>query len=382
MSLRCRRVAETGAGMPGGMGLNRSDRSGIGRGARGLRWIGLLLAAALFAGGCQDAGDCPPAGTVEFVCGPVNAEDLVQVPDTDWIIASGMASGAGFYLIDPASGEYSALEAGVAHDAERYPDCDSPPPPAEFESHGLHIRAAASGGATLSVVGHGAREAIEIFQVDTAGARPALNWTGCVPMPDGLAANSVASFADGSLVATVLMMPGATFADSVAKRPTGAVFAWWSGDAGFMQLAGSELPGNNGIEVAPDGGTLYVVSSGYQTVVAFSNSNPVRFLGATAQLPITPDNLHFGPDGRLITAGMKNDVPECGGPPGPEHDLERLASCPRGTIAIAIDPATLAHEVLTETQALAEFSNATMALPVGERYWFGTFRGDRIANSP
>ena len=50
------------------------------------------------------------------------------------------------------------------------------------------------------------------------GAKPALTWKGCVPMPEGLAANSVASFADGGLVATVLLMPGKTFADSVAKQ--------------------------------------------------------------------------------------------------------------------------------------------------------------------
>jgi hypothetical protein len=69
--------------------------------------------------------------------------------------------------------------------------------------------------------------------------------------------------------------------------------------------------------------------------VAFSNTNPVRQLRTTVQLPITPDNVHMGPDGRLLTAGMTNDMPECGGPPGPEHSLERLAFCPRGTIAIA-----------------------------------------------
>ena len=28
-----------------------------------------------------------------FVCGPRSAEDLVQVPGTKWIIASGMAAG-------------------------------------------------------------------------------------------------------------------------------------------------------------------------------------------------------------------------------------------------------------------------------------------------
>ena len=46
------------------------------------------------------AQDCSPSGGIEFVCGPKNAEDLVRVPSTPWIVASGMAAGAGFYLID------------------------------------------------------------------------------------------------------------------------------------------------------------------------------------------------------------------------------------------------------------------------------------------
>jgi hypothetical protein len=342
----------------------------------------LISLAFALAAACQSGGDCPSAGEVDFVCGPTNAEDLVHMPDTDWIVASGMADGSAFYLIDAASGDWSPLEPGSAHDAATFPDCAAPPPLSELESHGLNLRPTGDGRARLYAVGHGAREAIEVYALDASGSTPAFDWIGCVPMPDGLDANSVASFADGSIVATELIMPGATFADSVAKRPTGAVFAWSPGESGFTQLAGSELPGNNGIEVAADGSEIYVVSSGYQTIVAFSNTNPVRFLRATAQLPITPDNLHMGPDGRLLTAGMKNDVPECGGPPGPEHDLERLATCPRGTIAIAIDPATMEYEIVAETEALESFSNATMALPVDDRYWIGTFRGDRIANVP
>jgi len=324
--------------------------------------------------------DCAPAGSVEFVCGPTNAEDLVLVPGSEWILASGMAAGAGFTLVDPVSGSWQALESRAAHDAAMFPSCSSPPAAGELESHGLNIRAGDDGHSTMYVVGHGAREAIEVFDVDASGGRPSLTWKGCVVMPDGLAANSVASFSDGSIVATVLMMPGKTFADSIAMRPTGAVFKWTPGDAGFTMLEGSELPGNNGIEVSADGSEIYVVSSGFQTIVAFSNTNPVRQLRTTDQLPITPDNVHMGPDGSLLTAGMKNDVPECGGPPGPDHDLARLATCPRGTIAIAVDPETMEYRVLTETGAFDEFSNATMVLPAAGHYWFGTFSGDRIAH--
>jgi hypothetical protein len=339
--------------------------------------LGILCS---IAAGVSAQQSCESSGNVEFVCGPKNAEDLVLVPGTKWIVASGMAAGAGFYLIDSSSGAWSTLSTQARHDAAAYPSCPSAPAPAELETHGLNIRAGARGRSTLYVVGHGTREAIEVFDVDAAGERPALTWKGCVMMPEGLAANSVASFADGSLVVTVLMMPGKTFADSVAMRPTGAVYEWSPGEGGFTLVRGTELPGNNGIEVSADGREIYVVSSGFQTIVAFSNANPAAQLRTTRQLPITPDNVHMSANGRLLTAGMKNDVPECGGPPGPQHDLEKLSTCPRGTIAIEVDPATMQDRVLVETPANPAFSNATMVLTTGERFWIGTFRGDRIAH--
>ena len=73
---------------------------------------------------------------------------------------------------------------------------------------------------------------------------------------------------------------------------------------------------------------------------------------ARRALPFTPDNVHRGPDGRLYTAGMANDVPDCGGVPGPNHDLARLSTCPRGTIGAAIDARTMQHEIVVETPAV------------------------------
>ena len=345
-----------------------------------LRISALLTLMTLLAAACsQERVACEALGDLEFVCGPVNAEDLVLAPGTDYIVSSGMSAGGGFYLVDATSGDWSPLEFDARHDTAAFADCPAPPAAEELETHGLNIRAVSDETAMLYVVGHGGREAIEVFEVNTGGSRPELTWVGCVLMPDGLAANSVASFADGSIVATVLFMPGTTFADAVVdKEPTGGVYKWSPGDDGFTLLAGSELPANNGIEVSADGSEIYVASSGYQTIVKFSNTNPVRFLGATRQLPITPDNVHMGPNGMLLTAGMKNDVPECGGPPGPEHDIATLAVCPRGTIAIEIDPATMEDRVLVETPAVDVFSNATMVLTKDGEYWVGTFSGDRI----
>jgi len=244
----------------------------------------------------------------------------------------------------------------------------------------VSLRAGASGHSTLYAVAHGARESIEVFDVDASGERPAIAWIGCVPMPEGLAANSVASFADGSIVATVLLMPGKTFADSVAKRPTGAVYEWSPGKHGFELIKGSELPSNNGIEVSADGREIFVVSSGFQTIVALAHANPTKQLRTTRPLPFTPDNVHRAEDGRLLTAGMKNDEPQCGGAPGPQHDLAKLSTCPRGTIGMAIDPSTMKDTVLVETTANPSFSNATMVLTFDGQIWIGTFSGDRVAH--
>src|SRR5262245_37795162 len=51
----------------------------------------LLLAALLFAGGVHaESASCADEEGLHFICGPVASEDLVQVPGTRWLIASGL----------------------------------------------------------------------------------------------------------------------------------------------------------------------------------------------------------------------------------------------------------------------------------------------------
>jgi hypothetical protein len=343
--------------------------------------LALLLLTPFTFSTAQAQDACEAAAGQTFICGAVNPEDLVSVQGA--VISSGMAEGAGFYLIDAQSGALQTLSFTARHDAAAFPNCPQAPSPQTLNTHGLNLRKLANGSTRLNVVGHGGREAIEVFEVSGSGMQTTLTWIGCVAMPEGLAANSVAAFADGGLVATVLFLNnGTTFADSVAGRPTGGVFEWKPGDSGFTFVEGSELAANNGIEVSADGSELFVVSSGRQTIVAFAHSNPTRELRSTRPLPFTPDNVHMGPDGRLYSAGMANDVPECGGPPNAQHTIAILSACPRGSIAVAIDPVTLADTVVVQTEKSPLFSNATMALPMGDEYWLGTFSGNRIARVP
>jgi len=344
-------------------------------------WVVLLV--GVFAYDSVDASEpnCRGSGGLEYVCGLSSAEDLVLVPDTPWIIASGFSAGAGIALLDSRSGAHSVLYPGehsrVSHDPQ-FAGCTAPPDSATLVTHGLNLRPGSHGHSTLYVVSHGPREAVEVFDVDATALQPALTWKGCIPMPEGLAANSVASFADGSLVATVLLLPGHTFGDLFGDKPTGVVLEWSPGMSGFQQIRGSELPGNNGIEVSADGQEFFVASTGLQTIVAFARTNPTRQLRTTRVLPFMPDNLHRSVDGHLLTAGMDDAEAACGGRPGPQQDFTQFATCPRGFVAMSIDPLTMQDAVLASGPADPAFSNATMVLTVGTQFWIGTFAGDRV----
>jgi hypothetical protein len=76
---------------------------------------------------------------------------------------------------------------------------------------------------------------------------------------------------------------------------------------------------------------------------------------------------------------MKNDVPACGGRPGPGHDLAKLSTCPRGFFAFEITPSTMKARAFAQSEANTAFSNATIALVVDQKVFVGTFSGDRVA---
>jgi hypothetical protein len=295
-----------------------------------------------------------------------------------------MAPGGMITLIDTQqktwSGLYPADRPRAEQDMQTYGACPGTPDPNNFISHGLNIRAGENGHSTLYVVGHGEREAIEVFDVDTSSERPELTWTGCILTPDGMAINSVASFSDGSLVATIPLQTGRNISEALGGALTGGVYQWSPGDSGFEFVQGTELPYANGIEVSADEQEFYVATSGGHEVIAYSRSNPARRLRATETLAFIPDNLHMASDGRLVTAGLLIDDPVCGNLAGQEEfDLEGFAACPRPFVATAIDPQTMQGEDLVRGPAIETFSNITMALQVADEIWIGTFAGDRVA---
>src|SRR5439155_11470739 len=63
----------------------------------------LMIAAAMGAApiiSAAQSGACAPSGGLSFICGLQAPEDLVLVPGSRWLIASGMVAGSGLHLID------------------------------------------------------------------------------------------------------------------------------------------------------------------------------------------------------------------------------------------------------------------------------------------
>jgi hypothetical protein len=355
--------------------------------ARSLALCATVLAALAACAGPQDEGEsaaiaqpadpaCAPDGDLVYLCGLANAEDIVAVGDTGWLVASSInALGAPpapgrMYLIDAGNKTHRELFPGASaemrHDREMYPSCPGPLDLQAFDTHGLAVRERAPGVFRLYATSHGALEAIQAFELDVRGEEPAIAWVGCVPLPNGVWANSVVILEDGGFVTTKFMDPTdpQSFAKILAGEINGALYEWRPG-AEVTMVPGTELSGANGIELSPDGRFMYVAAFGGREVARFdtSVSPPVK---VTVSVDITPDNLRWTPGGDLLTVGGASSAPGSAG----------------GWSVYRIDPQTMNAAVIATVDGSAALQGAATALEVNGEIWIGTYSGDRVGVLP
>lgn len=344
----------------------------------------MLLAAllGLGLGLATPPPSCADGVALAYVCGTTHPEDVVAIPGTRWIIASGFAAGAGLKLVDTtnraATPWYDGSAAQVDPDYAAFAGCPRPVDPSLFNARGLSLRKTGNSSYRLHVVNHGGRESIEIFDVTLDGDRPALRWRGCRLMPSGQVGNAVATFADGTVLVTVLTRPGATIADFVLGKRTGAVWQWSPGASAFAELPGTRLPGNNGLETDPDERHFYVVAFGWHAVLVYDRRNSKESV-ATIEMPgFMPDNVHWT-DGRLVAAGMQLDEPACGGLRTILNGEADKMLCHRGYVVAAIDPASRRVSTLAYGTPEDGFNGVSAAAIIGDTLWLGSYQADRLA---
>jgi hypothetical protein len=351
--------------------------------------FGALLVAAAMAAGARPAAaaePCRPAGKLNFVCGTLNSEDLVRVPGTGWIVASGMAGGAtpdhgSLHIVNRHTKFWTTLFPGprprIRPDKAAYPGCPGPPDPAKFTAHGLNLRPGRHGVDTLYVVNHGGRESIEVFRLSTHRHVPSVAWIGCAVLPPHAWPNAVAPMPHGGFVVTKMFDPDDKNVEQKlgAGEVTGAVYEWHP-KTGFTLVPGSELSGDNGIEVSRDGKYIYVAVWGGRAVARLLHG------ASAAYRKIVPtgfqtDNLRWAPDGKLMVTGQA-------GPAAAVFSCfaSKAARCTQGWRMAKLDTATMTLHPVASDPGDPAFGDATVGLQVGREIFVGTFRGDRIAYFP
>lgn len=341
-----------------------------------------LAGAANSAAQQQTSSECDASSQFAFVCGAERPEDLARIGDTRWLIASGFAQGAGLKLIDtrtPSIELWFRGERGqIARDRRMYPHCARPPAIAEFNARGISLRAYADRRATLHVVNHGGRESIEVFDVDWRAQHPQIRWRGCIPLPGGLVANSVATFSDGTVLFTVLTRPGMSITDFVRGENTGGVYAWRPGETEPRLLPGTEFPGNNGLETARDGRSFFVVAFGLRQIIKFDRYDTSAPLARATAPGFMPDNIHW--DGaRLLTAGMAHDEPACGGVRRIIDGVADTMRCHRGYVVAELDAESLDFRVIAYGEPDPVFNGVSSAVLIENTLWLGSYQADRVA---
>jgi hypothetical protein len=313
----------------------------------------------------QPPGPPPPcvdAADVQFVCGQQGPEDLVVVPGGAWVVTGIFGGSGGINLIRVSDRNstkaYPGASATNQLDAKTYPSCPGPPDPSKFTTHGLSLMPGRGNVHRLFVVGHGGREAIEVFELDARPKTPVLKWIGCAVAADPIGLNSVRGLSDGGFIASNFLPRGGTQA-ATQKMMTGEKNGelWeWHTTSGWQKVPGSEAAGANGLEMSPDGKTLYVAAWGSQSFFRLSRgaATPKR---DEIPLGFRVDNIRWARDGSILAAGQ--GVGE--------------------TVVVKVDPRTLAVKNILKRPAGNGFAGGTVAVEVGGAYWIGSFAGDRIA---
>jgi hypothetical protein len=315
---------------------------------------------------------CAPSAGLHYICGPQASEDLVRIPHSPWLIASGMNVGqpAHLYVIDTVHKSSAIVFPTAAGTPAGAPaGCSAPPDPARMSMDGLALRAGHHGIHTLYAANHGDRMAIEFFAIDARGAAPTLRWIGCAPLPAGTLPNAVTTLADGGLLVISFYDPTdpAAWTRMAAGQTTGRILQWHAA-SGFEPVSDSATSGGNGIETSADGQQIYASSWSSRQLVILSRRD-----GSRRAIPLNfmPDNIHRLADGSLLVAGQRTTVAAIRACTG--------AQCPQPWVIARVQPRTGRVQSLLSGAGSAVLNYACGALAVNGTLYI-TVRGDqRIA---
>ena len=249
------------------------------------------------------------------------AEDIVSIPDSDWVVISGKVRAVNTKTHETVD-LYPSRE---KFNTDLFGKCPGPfagevADDKVFSSHGINIRPGANGIHTLYTLHRPEhRRDVQIFEVEAASSRPLLTWIGSVTVPDDIGVNGISYLpGNGFVLTNFLPRSYGGFRNEEGKAAREKFAAgedisdlWaWTPATGWYKVPGSEGSGLNGIEASRDGKWIYANEWATGKITRYANAAPGQ-PGArevVATLDFHPDNMRWQADGTLLIVGQSGSV--------------------------------------------------------------------------
>ena len=339
--------------------------------------LGLLLITRSYIGPVISVEECKSSKEIQVICLVKNPEDLAVTPDNNFLIVSEfggiepleeMIPGKLSLLnleteeVEPLNMSYSNNTWGDGLCSRKNNDLLGP--------HGIDLVTRKDGHYQLAVVNHIEYESIEMYELIKAEPSWKLVWRGCVRAPVENYLNDVSLKSDGSFFVSHMYDRDSSISTFLSaalfKYKTGYVLQW-NNRQGFSMVTGSEGSMPNGIAYSETNNLLYINNNlGDKVRVLDLNSKTLiaeTFLNA-------PDNLILTEESLWVTTL--------------DHEILDTLKCTKSitcTLPFSVyelDPLTLEEKQRFSFRKTI-FGLPTVALPVKDKIWIGSFRSDRVA---
>jgi hypothetical protein len=315
------------------------------------------------------------------IVGVENAEDIVAIPGSEWVITGAMATAdtprPRMFFINTLTHEMRPAwpdDCAVDLDRKRFGEIE---PPSSYSFHGLDV---IQRGSIVEVyqVNHapehgsgGGRESVEVFEIELLASGPSLRWRGAVLGPSWLNGNDLCALPEGGFAITNFSYPGPEAMKMGASGGiSGNVLEWRNREEGWTIVPGTDLNFPNGIALAPAGDAYFVASWGLKELVRVPRHGAAV---SRAEIPLAGliDNITWTPDGAMLCCVQIEEANELFAKVASTGKLESPFQAAR------VDPTTLETTILVADMVPDFF--ATTVLQIGEReIWASSAMGDRL----
>ena len=342
--------------------------------------LGLLLVGRSYIEPVPVIDDCESDSELNVLCVVKNPEDIAVTPDNNFLIISEFGGiepleemvPGNLSLINLESLEASTLSI-VYSDKKWGEDSCNRNESSPFGPHGIDLIERDDGRWQLAVVDHISEESIEMFELVYKGNKWSLEWKGCIKPSADKYLNDVSLKSDGSFFVTHMYDRHSTITDFLAialfKYDTGHVM-YWEPEVGLKKVNNSEGSMPNGIAYDQINDTLYVNFNLGNKLTAIRGSTG-EFISSISLN--SPDNLYLKDDSIWVTT-LDHEILDVALGCGSEFDT----TCPLPFSVFELESSNL---TIKSKKSFKEtvFGLPTVAVPVKNKIWLGSFNSNRIA---